>query len=93
MIKVGKATAAAIGSGILLLQIANHNGYIKINWDKVTKKAEELSEKVDERTTKPNLLKKVSIEVFSARLIALIRYYDSYASESLRSTISIYWIN
>ena len=60
LIKVGKATAAAIGSGIFLLQIANHNGYIKINWDKVSKKAEELSEKLDEPTSKPNLLKKVS---------------------------------
>lgn len=60
LIKLGKATAAAIGSGIILLQIANHNGYIKINWDKVTKKAEELSEKIDEKSTKPNLMKKVS---------------------------------
>ncbi|XKL66664.1 hypothetical protein PGB90_010084 [Kerria lacca] len=59
LIKLGKATAAAIGSGIILLQIANHNGYIKINWDKVTKKAEELSEKIDEKSTKPNLMKKV----------------------------------
>ncbi|XP_065223212.1 FUN14 domain-containing protein 2 isoform X1 [Planococcus citri] len=59
LIKVGKATAAAIGSGILLLQIANHNGYIKINWDKVTKRAEELSEKMEDSAAKPNLLKKV----------------------------------
>lgn len=59
--KVGKATAAAIGSGIFILQIANHSGYIKINWDKVTKKAEELSEKLDENSSKPNLMQKVSI--------------------------------
>lgn len=59
--KIGKATAAAIGSGIFILQIANHNGYIKINWDKVTKKAEELSEKIDENSSKPNLMQKVSI--------------------------------
>ncbi|XP_065223213.1 FUN14 domain-containing protein 1 isoform X2 [Planococcus citri] len=61
LIKVGKATAAAIGSGILLLQIANHNGYIKINWDKVTKRAEELSEKMEDSAAKPNLLKKVTM--------------------------------
>lgn len=58
--KVGKATAAAIGTGIFLLQIANHNGYIKINWDKVSQKAEKLSEKLDESTRRPNLLEKVS---------------------------------
>lgn len=58
--KVGKATAAAIGTGIFLLQIANHNGYIKINWDKVSEKAEKLSEKLDESTRRPNLLEKVS---------------------------------
>lgn len=60
LLKVGKATAAAIGTGIFLLQIANHNGYIKINWDKVTEKAEKLSEKLDETSKKPNLLQKVS---------------------------------
>lgn len=60
LFKVGKATAAAIGSGIFILQIANHNGYININWDKLFKRAEELSERIDDRSSKPNLVQKVS---------------------------------
>lgn len=58
---MGKAAAAAIGSGIIILQIANHNGYIKINWDKVTKNAEKVSEQLEEKPSKSNLMKKVSI--------------------------------
>lgn len=54
---MGKAAAAAIGSGILILQIANHNGYLKMNWDKVSKKAEEVKEKIGD---KPSLMKRVS---------------------------------
>lgn len=61
LIKVGKAAAAAIGSGILILQIANHNGYIKINWDKVGKRGEKVAETFEEKSSKSNLMKKVSL--------------------------------
>ncbi|NWR79327.1 FUND2 protein, partial [Centropus unirufus] len=30
--KVGKLAATAVGGGFLLLQIANHKGYIKVDW-------------------------------------------------------------
>ncbi|XP_030649433.1 FUN14 domain-containing protein 2 [Chanos chanos] len=33
--KVGKLAASAVGGGFFLLQIANHTGYIKIDWKRV----------------------------------------------------------
>uniref|UniRef100_A0A8C8SS60 FUN14 domain-containing protein 2 n=1 Tax=Pelusios castaneus TaxID=367368 RepID=A0A8C8SS60_9SAUR len=30
--KVGKLAATAVGGGFFLLQVANHTGYIKVNW-------------------------------------------------------------
>lgn len=59
--KVGKVAAFALGGGIIILQVAAHQGYIKINWDKVQKKAEKISDKVGEKVTGegPKMLDKV----------------------------------
>ncbi|XP_012148905.1 FUN14 domain-containing protein fndc-1 isoform X2 [Megachile rotundata] len=59
--KVGKIAAVAVGGGIIMLQIAAHQGYIKINWDKIQKKAEKITDKVEEKVTGegPKLLDKV----------------------------------
>ncbi|XP_033339618.2 uncharacterized protein LOC117228064 isoform X2 [Megalopta genalis] len=59
--KVGKMAALAFGGGIIMLQIAAHQGYIKINWDKIQKKAEKITDKVEEKVTGegPKLLDKV----------------------------------
>ncbi|XP_045150242.1 A-kinase anchor protein 7 [Echinops telfairi] len=35
--KVGKLAATAVGGGFLLLQLANHTGYIKVDWQRVEK--------------------------------------------------------
>ncbi|XP_029463057.1 FUN14 domain-containing protein 2 isoform X2 [Rhinatrema bivittatum] len=35
--KVGKLAATAVGGGFFLLQIANHTGYIKVDWKQVKK--------------------------------------------------------
>ncbi|KAK3569200.1 hypothetical protein QTP86_026624 [Hemibagrus guttatus] len=35
--KVGKIAATAVGGGFLLLQIANHSGYVQVDWKKVKK--------------------------------------------------------
>lgn len=45
--KIGKSIAFAVGGGVILLQIAQHKGYITINWDKVKEKTEETVEKVE----------------------------------------------
>ncbi|CAK9832533.1 FUN14 domain-containing protein 2 [Anthophora retusa] len=49
--KVGKMAAFAIGGGIIMLQIAVHQGYVKINWDKIQKKAEKITDTVEEKVT------------------------------------------
>lgn len=49
--KVGKIAAFAVGGGIIMLQIAAHQGYIKINWDKIQKKAEKISDNVEKKVT------------------------------------------
>lgn len=45
--KIGKSLAFAVGGSIILLQIAQHKGYITINWDKVKEKTEEAAEIVE----------------------------------------------
>lgn len=64
--KVGKIAACAVGGGIIILQIAAHQGYIKINWDKIQKKAEKLSDKVEEKVTGegPRLMDKVKFLIY-----------------------------
>lgn len=59
--KIGKVAACAVGGGIIMLQIAAHQGYININWDKIKTKAEKISDKVEEKITGegPNLMDKV----------------------------------
>ncbi|KAJ9584545.1 hypothetical protein L9F63_021103 [Diploptera punctata] len=50
--KVGKVAAMAVGGGIILLQVANHQGYININWDKVYKQVDKVEEKATGRGQK-----------------------------------------
>lgn len=59
--KVGKVAACAVGGGIIILQIATDQGYIKINWDKVKDKAEKITDKVEEKITgeKADMMDKV----------------------------------
>jgi len=62
MMKLGKAAAFTVGSGILVLQLANSSGYININWDKLTRGVERVAEQVEGSTSdkKQGLLKKVT---------------------------------
>ncbi|XP_020290552.1 FUN14 domain-containing protein 2 [Pseudomyrmex gracilis] len=59
--KVGKVAACAVGGGIIILQIATDQGYIKINWDKIKNKAEKITDKVEEKITgeKADMMDKV----------------------------------
>lgn len=61
MMKVGKVAAVALGGGIILLQVANHNGYIKVNWDRLAKKVDEVGDTVEATASAkgPKLLDKV----------------------------------
>ncbi|CRL01784.1 CLUMA_CG015000, isoform A [Clunio marinus] len=49
--KVGKVVAVSVGGSIILLQIAANEGYIKIDWNKLTSKANKLADKAEEAIT------------------------------------------
>lgn len=49
--KVGKIVAVSVGGSIILLQIAANEGYITIDWNKITKKANKLADKAEEAIT------------------------------------------
>ncbi|GJQ84448.1 hypothetical protein Trydic_g21015 [Trypoxylus dichotomus] len=59
--RVGKIVAIATGGAIIILQIANDQGYIKINWNKVHRKVDSVVDKVEEQLTgeRPGLIDKM----------------------------------
>ncbi|KFM60953.1 FUN14 domain-containing protein 1, partial [Stegodyphus mimosarum] len=50
--KVGKTAASALAGGLLMFQIAQHQGYIKVNWNKVNKDIEKAKGKLDKHSKK-----------------------------------------
>lgn len=60
--RTGKIIAISVGGGIILLQVANEMGYIKVNWNKVNKQLDKVSDKVEEKLTGegPSWLDKVT---------------------------------
>ena len=46
--KVGKLAATAVGGGFFLLQLANHTGYIKVDWSRVEKDMKKAKEQLTE---------------------------------------------
>lgn len=72
--KVGKMAAIAVGGGIILLQMANQQGIISIDWNKVQKKVDKVTDKVEEAVTGqgPSWADKVRIgRAFGPRAIIL----------------------
>lgn len=49
--KIGKVAAVGIGSGVILLHLANQKGYVDINWDKINKRVDKISDKIEKETT------------------------------------------
>ena len=47
--KLGKMAATAIGGTLLILQIAHHKGYIKVNWDKMTNDSTSMADKMKKK--------------------------------------------
>lgn len=50
-VRFGKTVSLATGGGIVLLHYANEKGYININWDKVNRKLDKVSDKIEEKIT------------------------------------------
>uniref|UniRef100_A0A2I3FW35 FUN14 domain-containing protein 2 n=1 Tax=Nomascus leucogenys TaxID=61853 RepID=A0A2I3FW35_NOMLE len=44
--KVGKLAATAVGGGFFLFQLANHTGYIKVDWQRVEKDMKKAKEQL-----------------------------------------------
>ncbi|XP_018325535.1 FUN14 domain-containing protein 1 isoform X1 [Agrilus planipennis] len=59
--KIGKTAALALGGSIILLEIANEKGYIRINWNKVNRELDKVADKIDEQVTgqPPNWMNKM----------------------------------
>lgn len=49
--KVGRWAAFTIGGAIILLEIANEQGIIKVDWYRLNQKADKISDKVQEAVT------------------------------------------
>jgi len=47
--KAGKMAATAIGGTLLLLQIAHHKGYIKVDWNKVSNDSVTMADKLKQK--------------------------------------------
>lgn len=65
--KVGKVVAISVGGSIILLQIAANEGYIQIDWNKITKRANKLADKAEEAITGegPSWADKVSNQILT----------------------------
>ncbi|XP_028846124.1 FUN14 domain-containing protein 1 [Denticeps clupeoides] len=50
--RVGKIAATAVGGGFLLLQIANHSGYVQVDWKKVEKDVKKAKKHLKKRADK-----------------------------------------
>ena len=44
--KVGKMAATALGGSLLLLQIAHHKGYVKVDWNRMTDDSASMADKL-----------------------------------------------
>lgn len=65
MMKLDRAAACTLGSGILALLLANSSGYLKIDLNKLTRGVERVAEQVEDSTeNKEELLKKVMYYVY-----------------------------
>ncbi|XP_049517053.1 FUN14 domain-containing protein 1-like [Dermacentor silvarum] len=60
--KAGKIAATAIGGSLLLFQIAQHQGYVKVNWSRLNKDLQQAQNELARRTDGklPRLLEEVS---------------------------------
>lgn len=61
--KIGKIAAVGLGGSVILLHIASQKGYIDINWDKINKRVDKISDKIEKEATgkSPDWIEKVSI--------------------------------
>ncbi|KOB65651.1 FUN14 domain-containing protein 1 [Operophtera brumata] len=59
--KIGKVAAVGLGGSVILLHIASQKGYIDINWDKINKRVDKITDKIEKEATgkSPNWTEKI----------------------------------
>lgn len=73
--KIGKSAAFLIGGSIIVLQVANEQGWIKVDWNKVTRGIDHVGDRVEEAVTGegPKWMDKVSMNMEKAfRFVVLV---------------------
>ncbi|KAG5264540.1 hypothetical protein AALO_G00255350 [Alosa alosa] len=60
--KVGKLAASAVGGGFLLLQIANHTGYISVDWKRVERDVNKAKKQLKLNVDKPSREVKTKVQ-------------------------------
>jgi len=50
--KVGKMAAMSVGGSLLVLQLATHQGYVKVNWTKVNREVSKAKKEIEKRASK-----------------------------------------
>ncbi|RWS05103.1 FUN14 domain-containing protein 1-like protein [Dinothrombium tinctorium] len=70
--KFGKAAATGVGVTILLLHVAQHNGYVRIDWKQVNNDVEKAKKEIEKRAEKdlPKFLKRAQDFVVDNALLA-----------------------
>jgi len=61
--RVAKTTAFAVGGGIILLQIANETGFVKVNWKKLNRKLEKVADRVENELVNSHNKKSISDKI------------------------------
>ncbi|GAB1598218.1 FUN14 domain-containing protein 1-like [Argonauta hians] len=69
--KVGKVAAATVGTSLLLLQVAQHQGYVTVNWTKIEKSMQTAKDSIekDSKLAYPHIA--ASIKTFFAQNVFL----------------------
>ncbi|KAM9450671.1 FUN14 domain-containing protein 2 [Clarias gariepinus] len=60
--KVGKVAASAVGGGFFLLQIANHTGYITVDWKRVEQDMNKAKKQLKLNADKPSKEVKTKVQ-------------------------------
>ncbi|KAL5004971.1 hypothetical protein ScPMuIL_018427 [Solemya velum] len=60
-VKVGKVAAATLGTTFLVLQVAQHKGYIRINWNRLNSETEQMRRRLEQTASReyPQLLSRI----------------------------------
>ncbi|KAG2463531.1 BRCC3 deubiquitinase, partial [Polypterus senegalus] len=73
--KVGKLAASAVGGGFFLLQIANHTGYIKVDWKRVEQDVNKAKKQFKINTEKPPEEAKTKMREYNPYIALNNNYY------------------